>query len=164
MKITRVIILSMLILTLTLVIASCDVARAHEASVTREAGYQFNQLRDRIEHHSRAESTEVTEPSARPAEETVTHPAARKGEQFPEGTVALTREDAEAIALAHAGVAAEDTLRLFTEADREDGMPVYEVEFHVAAPDGEGYLEYEYTVHADSGKILEFETELEKAR
>jgi uncharacterized membrane protein YkoI len=164
MKITRLLALSMLILTLTLVIASCDVARAHEASVTREAGYQFHQLRDRIEHHSRAESAEGPEPSAHPAGETVTQPAARKGEQFPEGTVALTREDAEAIVLAHAGVSAEDTLRLYTEADREDGMPVYEVEFHVAASDGEGYLEYEYTVHADSGKILEFETELEKAR
>ena len=158
MKITRVIILSMLILTLTLVIASCDTATPTEPTVARRATYQFNQLEDRIEPNRRAPSEQGTEAESSPVTESATQAADRKVD------VALTAEDAEAIALAHAEVAVADVLHLRTEPDREDGMPVYEVEFYVAHPDGQGYLEYEYTVHADSGKILEFETDWEKGR
>ena len=158
MKITRLFALSMLILTLTLVIASCDTTTPTETSVARGGTYQFNQLEDRIEPNRRAPSEQGTEAESFPVTESATQASDRKGD------VALTAEEAEAIALAHAEVAAADVLHLRTEPDREDGHPVYEVEFYVAHPDGQGCLEYEYTVHADSGKILEFETEWEKGR
>ena len=164
MKITRTIILSMLILTLTLVVASCDTATLTETSVARGGTYQFDNLEDRIENTRRAETDRGREPAASATEGSTAESSEPKGKRAPFDNVALTAEAAEDIALAHAGIARADVLYLHTEADRDDGIPEYEVEFGVALPDGTGYTEYEYTVHADTGVILELETEQEFRR
>ena len=60
----------------------------------------------------------------------------------------ITASDAERIALEHAGLTAEQVTRLHTEADRDNGMLHYDVEFH-----HQGY-EYDYEISADAGNIL----------
>lgn len=65
----------------------------------------------------------------------------------------LTKEEAEAIALAHAGLSADQVTRLKVEYDRDDGIPIYEIEFR------QGRWEYNYELHAETGKILDWEKE-----
>ena len=65
----------------------------------------------------------------------------------------LTAEEAEAIALAHAGLTREEVVFDRTETDREDGRQVFEVEFR------KGNWEYSYEIDAETGKILEWEKE-----
>ena len=66
----------------------------------------------------------------------------------------LTREEAEAIALQHAGLTAADIAGLHSEYDVDDGVPEWEIDFY------SGGWEYEYTVHAQSGAILHSEKEI----
>lgn len=66
-------------------------------------------------------------------------------------TVFITPEEANRIALDHAGVAAADAIFDRTERDFDNGIYHYEVEFHV------GYTEYEYDIHAENGSVLSFE-------
>ena len=63
----------------------------------------------------------------------------------------LTEEDAAAIALAHAGLTAEQVQGLHTMYEIDDGVPEYEVDFRMDR------TEYEYTIHAETGEILSFE-------
>jgi len=66
---------------------------------------------------------------------------------------ALTAEDAEDSALAHAGLTREQVSWLFAEPDRDNGLLHYDVEFF------HDRWEYDYEVHGDSGDILSFEKE-----
>ncbi len=63
----------------------------------------------------------------------------------------ISETEAKAIALAHAGVSEAEISRYKIELDRDDGRLEYEIEFRV------GNAEYEYTLDAATGKILEFE-------
>lgn len=63
---------------------------------------------------------------------------------------ALTLEQAQSIALDHAGVTADQVTALHTEYEIEHGAAQYEVEFHY---DG---WEYDYEIHADTGEILSY--------
>lgn len=67
----------------------------------------------------------------------------------------LTAEEAEAIALADAGLTADQVKHLRTEFDLDNGIAEYEVDFH---HDG---WEYDYTIHAETGKILSRDKDLE---
>ena len=67
----------------------------------------------------------------------------------------LTKEEAENIALAHAGLTAGEVTRLHTEYDVDDGVPVYDVDFHA------GGFEYDYEIHAGTGAVLKAEKERE---
>lgn len=69
------------------------------------------------------------------------------------GADRLTREEAQAIALSHAGLTASDVKGLRVEYDVDDGVPEYEVEFHA---DG---FEYDYEIHAQTGAILKSQKE-----
>lgn len=60
---------------------------------------------------------------------------------------------AKAAALKHAGLSETQVRKLEAKAEYEDGRLVYEVEFE------HGDLEYEYTVDAHSGAVLEHECE-----
>lgn len=60
----------------------------------------------------------------------------------------LTREDAKAAALEHAGLTAGQVSHLRAEYDVDDGIAEYDIEFRC------GDYEYEYTVNAKTGKIL----------
>jgi len=65
----------------------------------------------------------------------------------------ITAEEAEAIALKHAGVSAEAVSRIRTEFDYDDGRAEYDIEFYA---DG---WEYDYEIHAQTGEILRSEAE-----
>lgn len=66
-------------------------------------------------------------------------------------TAVLTREEALAIALEHAGFTGDQVSRLRTQYEIDDGIPQYEVEFH------QDRWEYDYEIHAETGQILSFE-------
>ena len=83
-------------------------------------------------------------PSEPPAQ-----PAAPK--EAPARTERLTAQEALDLALAHAGLG-EDAIRFpQTEFDWDDGVPQWDVEFRVDR------WEYSYEIHAETGKILEFD-------
>lgn len=63
----------------------------------------------------------------------------------------LSEEDAKAIALDHARLSAEDVTGLWVELDYDDGRPEYDVRFRY------NYLEYEYEIHGESGRILSYD-------
>lgn len=63
----------------------------------------------------------------------------------------LTRQGAIDIALKHAGVKADQVRDLDAELDRDDGATHYDVDF-----EANGY-DYDYEIHAESGKILKSE-------
>lgn len=81
----------------------------------------------------------VTEPE--PVEPAPTQPAATP----------LTAEEAQAIALQHAGLTADQVNGLRSEYDVDDGVSVYEIEWRC------GRWEYEYEIHAETGAILDWE-------
>ena len=63
---------------------------------------------------------------------------------------ALTLEDAQNIALKHAGFSVDQVTALHTEYEIEYGVPQYDVEFR------RGAWEYDYEIHADTGEILSY--------
>ena len=79
-----------------------------------------------------------------------TQPPVQSSVPAPSGQY-LTAEEAQAIALAHGGFSPDQVSHLRTEAELWDHVPHYDVEFR------EGYWEYEYEIHAETGEILSFE-------
>ena len=65
----------------------------------------------------------------------------------------ITSERAQELALAQAGATAAQAAGLKTEMNQENGIMTYEVSFVF------NHMEYEYTLHAESGAILKTETE-----
>ena len=63
----------------------------------------------------------------------------------------IGKEKAKSIALKHAGLSASDVRELQVEYDKDDGVPIYDVEFE------HGKREYSYEIHAETGKILSHE-------
>ena len=63
----------------------------------------------------------------------------------------LTEDQALAIALEHAGLTEEQVSYLNAHLERDDGRWVYEIEFR------EGRTEYEYSVRASDGKIVDYD-------
>ena len=92
---------------------------------------------------SAAPAASSTEPAAVPAEPAPAAPAAGAA-----ASSYLSREEAIAIALKDASLEENQVSRLKAEFDYDDGRPEYDVEFRY---DG---WEYEYEIHAESGKIL----------
>ncbi len=64
----------------------------------------------------------------------------------PEG--ALTEEEAVAIALERADLAADQISGLRVRYEVDDGVPEYEIEFRY------NRQEYDYTIHAETGEVL----------
>ena len=65
------------------------------------------------------------------------------------GSTAITEDQAREIALANAGLTAEEVTFLKTQLDRDDGRLVYDVEFYTA-----DYTEYDYEIDAADGTVL----------
>lgn len=63
----------------------------------------------------------------------------------------LTSEDAKAIAVAHAGLTGQQISRLRAVYEIDDRIPHYDVEFY------HNGTEYDYEIHAETGKILSFD-------
>ncbi len=68
---------------------------------------------------------------------------------------ALTKEQAQAIALEYAGFSADQVSRLRTEYEIDDGVAQYDVSFY------EGSWEYEFEIDAETGKILSYDKDRE---
>ena len=71
-------------------------------------------------------------------------------------TVTITKEEAVSIALADAGLTAEDVTGLRSHYDADGKVAEYDVEFH------HNGMEYDYEIDAASGVILKAESEPEK--
>ena len=69
--------------------------------------------------------------------------------------VQITKDEAIAIALDHAGLKLDDAKRLKIEKDRDDGILVYEIEFE------KGNVEYEYEIRVSDGKIISWDKEID---
>lgn len=85
-------------------------------------------------------------------------PETKQGDLVPESlpsSVTVTEDEAKRIALEKAGVDADKVTDLRIEMDEEDGRLVYEIEFI------SGGHEYEIVIDAETGKILEYDTENE---
>lgn len=98
----------------------------------------------------------VTEPVATepaPTEPVVTEPVSTA--PVVADPVLLTREEAIAIALTHAGLTADHIRALEVEFDVERSGPEWSVEFQ------SGGWEYEYEIHAETGAILEWDKEFD---
>ena len=67
----------------------------------------------------------------------------------------IGKQKAQEIALADAGVAAEDALHLIVKPDWDDGVRIYEVEFYTASQ------EYDYEILASNGTILSYDYDAE---
>ena len=99
------------------------------------------------------------DPPKQKAVETVpaeTKPAETKpADTKPAATKKIDPSKAKSIALAHAGLTEAQVKGLRAEYDRDDGRPEYDVEFRV------GNMEYEYEIHAETGKILSWDKEID---
>lgn len=82
--------------------------------------------------------------------DTVTDADTFKDKEKAKGTD-ITAEEAKEIALKHAGLSKATWVK--AEKDRDNGVVKYEIEFR------DGRMEYEYEIHAETGKILKAEKE-----
>ncbi|MDO4261380.1 MAG: PepSY domain-containing protein [Eubacteriales bacterium] len=70
-------------------------------------------------------------------------------------SVSVSVDDAKNAALSHAGFSASDVTFAKAKLDEDDGILVYEIEFY------RGVTEYDYTIDASSGAILEYDSEVD---
>ena len=87
-------------------------------------------------------------------QETVTDADTFKDKKESQKSAEITAEKAKEIALQHAGLQANEVKKLKVERDRDDGIVKYDVEFE------KGRVEYDYEIHAATGKILKTEKDL----
>lgn len=119
--------------------AQLNKEEVHDLEIEREKGHievEFEKDGKEYDYKIDAETGEILN------EKPVQTPAQR-----------LTREEAIAIALAHAGLTKEQVRDLDAELDKERGVLHYEVDFEA------GGFEYEYEIHTETGKILKSEKE-----
>ncbi len=67
----------------------------------------------------------------------------------------ISKSTAKGSALKHAGVKESEISRYKVELEKDDGVWKYEISFNV------GYVEYDYTINAENGKILESEKDID---
>ena len=81
----------------------------------------------------------------------MTDPVPEDASSVPES--AITKEEAQRIALEHLGLTADQVKHLRTDYEIDDGISRYDVEFRY------GGWDYEFEIHAATGKILTFDKE-----
>lgn len=84
-------------------------------------------------------------------------PDAQDAVQPDQSAEPLTANDAVAIALEDANLTQADVRNIWTEYEIDDGIPTYEIEFRT------DWAEYDYTIHAETGKILSWDQDTEYA-
>lgn len=67
----------------------------------------------------------------------------------------ITLDQGKSIALKHAGLQASQVQFTKAKLDRDDGRQIYDIEFRA------GYAEYDYEIDAKTGKILDFDYDME---
>ena len=126
----------LLILSLLLSLAGCSTAGAARALDAAE---------DRME-----EKLDAVEDSVKRSVQDALTPEATASSA--ESVFApVTKEKAEQIALDHLGFSKNQVTRLHTEYEIDDGIGHYDVQFH------SGDWEYEFEIHAETGKILSYD-------
>lgn len=128
----RIFITVLLAMLLLMSLAGCSLAAAKQ---------QLDAVADTVEDH-----LDAVKDTAKAAVRQASQPEGAAGTQ-----AELTREEAEAIALKHAGFTADQVTYLRTEYEIDDGRPQYEVQFH------QDRWEYDYEIDAQTGKILSFD-------
>ena len=103
------------------------------------------------------------EASSAPAEPSESAPASAAEASAPSEAAApsdtaggITEDEAKQIALAAAGLTEEEVSRLWAEADREDGVPVYQVEFQTENTD------FEYDIAQADGTVVGSDYEVQE--
>ncbi len=124
----------LLYLALSVALALALVGCANDANVTKGTD-----SRPAASVSSKADDT-----SPAPADYTASAATAAK----------ISKEQAKRIALNHAGLSADSIRRYKIESDVEKGTRIYEIEFE------QGRYEYDYHIHADTGKVLKVKKEL----
>ena len=120
------------------IFTGCSVNALQQLEQTEEViDHQIDRAEDKLETRIEAMITDSAVPAA-PAP--TPHPE-------PSSPVLLTKEEAEKIALDHAGLSADQVQRLRAELDYEQGKPEYEVDFRVDR------WEYDYDIDAQTGEI-----------
>ena len=74
-------------------------------------------------------------------------------DKAPKTQATISKEQAENIALEHAGLSREQVQSIRAEYDYDDGRAEYDVTIYA------GDLEYEFEIHAESGEVLSYEAE-----
>ena len=98
---------------------------------------------------------ETTTPPTTPPDPTESVPASTEQIVPPETKPAdrITRDKAITIALQHAGVTRDQARQLEAELDKDNGIVHYDVDFETKD------YEYDYEIHAETGKLLKAEKE-----
>lgn len=149
MKIRTCAALLITVLVLSL-LAGCAVHAVEEKLDTVEDAveHRLDVIEDAVED---AVTQAVTPEPSVPAPPETTPPETAAPAVTEAAPAQLTREEAQAIALENAGFTADQVTYLRADYEIDDGVPQYDVEFH------QGRWEYEYEIHAETGKILSFE-------
>lgn len=98
-------------------------------------------------------STTETSTDVKDIENKVT-PTAQEGNELTQNdavTTNIDEQEAKEIALKHANLKESDATNFKIKLDTEDGITIYEVEFHV------GTKEYDYDIHAVNGNIIRYD-------
>ena len=96
-------------------------------------------------------SLQRLEMQAEVMEERVENRLERPHSSRPTAEIKLSADEAEQIALAHAGLKPEDVERIHSGLDHDEGRAEYDVSFY------HGRTEYEYEIDAVSGDIISFD-------
>ena len=120
------------------IFTGCSVNALQQLEQTEEViDHQIDRAEEKLENRIEAMITDSAVPAA----------PAPTPQPEPSSPVLLTKEEAEKIALDHAGLSADQVQRLRTELDYEQGKPEYEVDFRVDR------WEYDYDIDAQTGEI-----------
>lgn len=125
------ILIALAILTIVALLTACS---------PRQTEKQLEQFEDQVENRLDAAEDAISDAVQEAISTITTAP-----------NTPLTAEDAKAIAVEHAGLIGQQVSRLRAEYEIDDGIPQYDVEFY---HDG---IEYNYEIHAETGKILSFD-------
>lgn len=126
--------------------------------VTDDREYQYDVTRNKGEILDYSYQTSSQEPRAAvsPSQESpAPSSSAPQQEDAQAKSQGITQEEAQTIALNHAGVALEDAVIYRVKADVEDGRAIYDVEFSVRT------TEYDYEIAQDTGEILSHDADIE---
>lgn len=126
--------------------------REYQYDVTSNSGeiinYSYQPTGQASQEEPQAETSQSQESQG-------TSSQASQQESSQSQTQGITQEEAQTIALNHAGVTLEEATIYKVKADVENGRSVYDVEFAVGA------TEYDYEIAQDTGEILSYDADVE---
>lgn len=126
--------------------------REYQYDVTSNSGeiinYSYQPTGQTSQEEPQAEASQSQESQG-------TSSQASQQESSQSQTQGITQEEAQTIALNHAGVTLEEATIYKVKADVENGRSVYDVEFAV------GTTEYDYEIAQDTGEILSYDADVE---